>query len=69
MARTKTEVAPDAERLLGCGGHVQEEGDAAVEEEGPDEPGLGVHEDGHVVDVLQCSRDVGLHRCELLLHM
>jgi hypothetical protein len=24
-----------------------------------------VHEDGHV---LQCCRDVGLHRCKLFLH-
>ena len=60
-------MAPDVERLLGAGEHVDEEGDAAIEEEGLDEPGL--HEDGVVEDVelVQCREDVGLLRPELFL--
>lgn len=38
---TKVEVAPDAERLLCAGEHVDEEHNAAVEEKGLDEARLG----------------------------
>lgn len=64
---TDIELAPDVERLLGAGEHVDEEGDAAVEEEGLDEPGL--HEDGVVEDVelVQCREDIGLLRPERFL--
>jgi hypothetical protein len=60
-------LAPDTERLLRTREHVDEEDDAAVEEEGLDEAGLG--QNGVVEDVklVQCGEDVGLLRSELFL--
>jgi hypothetical protein len=60
-------LASDTERLLRAGEHVDEEHDAAVEEEGLDETRLG--QNGVVEDVkfVQCGEDVGLLRSELFL--
>jgi hypothetical protein len=60
-------LAPDAERLLGAGEHVDEEHDAAVEEEGLDEARFG--QNGVVEDVklVQRGEDVGLLCSELFL--
>ena len=67
--RTKVELAPDAERLLCAGEHVDEEHDAAVEEECLDEARLG--QDGVVQDVqfVQSSKNVGLLCSELFLQV
>jgi hypothetical protein len=60
-------LAPDTERLLRTREHVDEEHDAAVEEEGLDEARLG--QNGVVEDVklVQCCEDVGLLRSEFFL--